>query len=60
MLQGRARQTLQFHGEDAEFVEGMILQRIGGQVRLAEIAFLEAVGVDDGDAIRLEVANIDL
>ena len=60
MLQGRARQTLQFHGEDAEFVERMVLERIGGQVRLAEVAFLEAVGVDDGDAIGLQVANIHL
>src|SRR5208283_845594 len=38
----------------------MVFQGIGGQVRLAQVAFFEAVGVDDGDAIRLEVGNIDL
>ena len=59
MLQRGTSEALQFDGEDAELVQRMVFERIGGEVRLAQVAFLEGVGVDDGDAVWLQVANVD-
>jgi len=60
MAQGRARETLEFDGEDTELVQRMIFERIRRQVGLAEIGLLEAVGVHDEDSVGFQITNVDL
>ena len=60
MFKRPAREALEFDGEEAELVERMIFQRIRGHLRLAQIVFLEAVGIDDQDPVGLQVRDIDL
>ncbi len=60
MLQGYASEALQLDGEESEFVQRVIFQRIGGHLRLAQVRFHKAVGIDDEDAVGLQVADIDL
>src|SRR5438874_2983368 len=38
----------------------MVFQWIGGGLRLLEVGFLEAVGIDDQDAVLLQVGDVDL
>ncbi len=58
MLQRTPRQALQFHRKQPELIEGMVFQRIRGQLRFAQIVLLETVAIDDQDPIRLQVGNV--
>ncbi len=60
MLERHARQALQLDGEQPVLVERMIFQRVRGHLRLAQVGFLEAVGVDDQDAVGLQVRDVYL
>ncbi len=51
VLQGGARQAFQFDGKEPELVQRVILERVGGHLRLAQVGFLEAVGIDDENAV---------
>ena len=58
MLERGARQALQFDGKQPVLVERMIFQRVDRHLRLAQVVFLEAVGIDDQDAVGLQVRDI--
>src|ERR1700730_11692233 len=60
MFQCAARESLKFHGEKTELVERMVFQRLHGHLRLAQIAFREAVTVYDQDPVGFQVRNVDL
>src|ERR1700686_3316197 len=60
MFERAAREALEFHGEKTELVERMVFQRIRGHLRLAQIAFREAVTVYDQDAVGFQVRDVDL
>src|ERR1700738_4022998 len=60
MFKRTARQALKFHGEKTELVERMVFQRIGGHLRLAQIAFRETVTVYDENAVGFQVRDVDL
>src|SRR5580765_2833444 len=60
MVEGDFGEALEFDGEKAEFVEGMVFQWIGRHLRLAQVSFGEGVGIDDKDAVGLEVGQIHL
>ncbi len=60
MLQGDAREALQLDGEEPELVQRMVFEGIGSHLRLAQVGFLKAVGIDDEDAVGLQVRDIDL
>jgi hypothetical protein len=60
MLKRGTRQALQFNREHAELVERVVFQRIRGDMRLAQIGFLETVGIDDQDSVGLQVGEIYL
>src|ERR1700674_1653771 len=60
MLERPAREALQLHREETELVERMVLQRIHGHLRLAQIAFREAVAVYDENAVGFQVGDVDL
>jgi len=58
MLKRTPRQPFEFHRKQPELIEGMILQRIRGHLRLAQVALFETVTVDDQDSVGFEVGNI--
>ncbi len=60
MLQGHACEALQLDGEEPELVQRMVFEGIGSHLRLAQIGFLKAVGIDDEDAVGFQVGYIDL
>jgi len=39
VLQGTTREALEFHGKEPEFVQRMIFQRIGSQLRFTQNRF---------------------
>ena len=58
MIEGHFGEALQFDGEEAELVERMVFEGIGSHLRFAKIGFRESVGIDDKDAVGLEVGEI--
>ena len=58
IFQRGARELGQLDGKEAIAVERMILQRVHGHLRLAQIRLAEVVEVDDQDAVGLQVGEI--
>ena len=58
MFKGTTRQPFQLHRKQPVFIEGMILQRIRGHLRFAQIALFETVAVDDQNPVCLQVRNV--
>ncbi len=58
MLERTARQPLEFDGKQPELVERMILQRIRGHLRFAQVTLFETIAVDDQDPVGLQVRDI--
>ena len=60
IFQRGARELGEFDRKEAIAVERMILERVHGHVRLAQIRFAEVVDIDDQDAVGLEVGEVHL
>ena len=58
IFQGSARQLGKLDGEQAVTVEGVIFQRVLRDLSFAQIGFLEAIEIDDQNAIGLEVRQV--
>ncbi len=58
VLERGAGQPLELDWEHAEFVERVVFQRIGGDMRLAQVRFLKAVRIDDQDSVGLQVGHV--
>src|SRR5258707_7800050 len=60
MLESYPRQAFQLDRKKPELVQRVVFQRIGGHLRLAQVRFLEAIGIDDENAVGLQVADVYL
>ncbi len=49
---------VELDGEKAVAVEGMILERIRGHLRFAQVALGKVVAIDDQDAVGLQVLDV--
>src|SRR5262249_12389008 len=53
-------EALKLDREKPELVERMVFKRVGSDLRLAEVGFRKGVGIDDKNAVGLEVGHIHL